>query len=60
MLSAPFLNLEIPYQERIRHILNDYGTFQPDELILSFRKIEKRLGGEATRKAIECVEQNNL
>lgn len=60
MLASPLILLELPEELRICHILEEYGSFPTEELIVAFRKIERRLGGKATAEAICAVESGEL
>ena len=60
MLSGAFVKLDLPNEERVQHILKDYGNFSAEELIGSFQKIEKRLGNKATNLAIEHIRNGEL
>lgn len=60
MLASPLILLELPSELRVCHILKEYGTFPADQLIASFRKIERRLGGAATAEAVCAVKSGDL
>jgi len=60
MLSGAFVKLDLPNEDRVQHILKDYGNFSAEELIGSFQKIEKRLGNKATNLAIEHIRNGEL
>lgn len=59
MVCAPHIKLEIPLQERIQHLVNIYATFPKENLIESFTKIKKRLGGQHLNAAIEALERGD-
>lgn len=52
--------LEIPFEERLQHIISTYGTFEKSKLIDSIVKIQKRLGGLETKNAINFLLENNV
>jgi len=60
MLSGLFIQFELSKVFRVKHILKDYGHFSVKELIASFHKLERRLGGEATSHAIQHIIQGEL
>lgn len=60
MKAAPLLNIEVSEKQRLNNILNDYGHFSKEELIASFKKIEKRIGGQNLKIAIEAIEEDDL
>jgi len=60
MLSGLFIQYEQDKPFRVKHILKEYGQFSAEELITSFQKLEKRLGGEATVLAIQHIGAGEL
>ena len=60
MRSSPLYFLEIPFEERLQHIIRDYGVFSQDLLIATITRIQKRLGGLETKLAIQHVRDNQL
>lgn len=60
MLAAPFIYLYLPLSCRIERLLKEYGNFSEEELIASFRKIERKLGGERTTQAIKLLEDKKI
>ena len=52
-----FLDLELDY--RIKTIVDEYGDFTPNELTERVQKIEKRLGGQISKKIIKMIQGNN-
>jgi len=60
MASGLFIRFDLPLAFRVKHILTEYGQFSADELIFSFLKLHKRLGGEATSRAIGHIRQGQL
>lgn len=58
--SKPLVFLEIPKQERIKHLVEEYATCPKNELIDSIERITKRLGGKNTQIAIQSIEENNF
>ncbi|WP_290798063.1 tRNA 2-selenouridine(34) synthase MnmH [Flavihumibacter sp. UBA7668] len=69
LIPQPFYNqmreaacyfLDIPFEERLQYILQDYGKASREELINSVLKIQKRLGGLETKTAIGFIIENNL
>ncbi len=60
MKSGLFIQFELKTGFRLKQILKDYGHFPANELIVSFQKLEKRLGREATSNAIEHIMKNEL
>ena len=52
MLGASVFFLDIPFEERLNYIVEEYGKFEKKELINSIIRIRKRLGGQRTKDAI--------
>ncbi len=59
MLHSPHIKLEIPLHERIQHLVQIYASYPKVNLIESFQKIKKRLGGLHLNIAIEALERND-
>lgn len=60
MRQAPVYFLEIPFEERLQHILQEYGTLDKDFLTAGITRIKKRLGGLETKTAIAHVAEDNI
>lgn len=60
MRSSELYFLEIPFEERLQHIIRDYGVFSQDLLIATIARIQKRLGGLETKLAIQHLRDNQL
>ncbi len=59
MVQAPHIKLEIPLPERIQHLVDIYANFSKENLVESFQKIKKRLGGQHLNAAVEALERAN-
>lgn len=59
MLEAPLINIELPLEERINILVNDYTGYSKEALKASFEKIKKRLGGQHYKAAIEKLDQGD-
>jgi len=60
MASGLFIRFDLPQAFRVTHIMKEYGLFSAEELTGSFLKLQKRLGGEATTRAIKHIEKGEL
>ena len=60
MREHPVLFLNIPFEERLQHILNDYGTHSKDKLISAIVRIKKKLGGLETKNAVNFILEDDL
>ncbi len=55
MQGASVVFLDIPFEERLNYIVEEYGKFEKKELINSIIRIRKRLGGQRTKDAISYI-----
>lgn len=60
MRIAPLYFLDIPFEERLKFIVNNYGQFDKEQLINCITRIQKRLGGLETKNAINFLRENNF
>lgn len=58
-LNAPLYFLEADVEQRLQHLMNEYGNFSTDDLLNALEKISKRLGGERTKQAIKAITEND-
>lgn len=59
MKSAPLINIELPQAQRVQHLIGVYSKESKDDLIQSFEKIGKRIGGNNLKEAKEAVMQGD-
>lgn len=60
MRTTEVLYIDIPFEERVKHLVKDYGKFSKEELITATERIKKRLGGMQAKQAIEAINNNDL
>lgn len=60
MRMAPCYFVDIPFEERLNYIMQDYGNATKEELIQAVLKIQKRLGGLETKTAVGFLVENNI
>lgn len=60
MRRSPIVFLEIPFEERLNHIVEEYGECENDKLIDSTKRISQRLGGLDTKNTIEFLEKGKI
>ena len=60
MREAPLYFLEISFEERLRHIVEEYGGLEPEKMMQAIQRISKRLGGLETKMALEAMSQQRL
>jgi len=58
--QSPVYFLEIPFEKRLAHILEEYGGFDRERLRNAISRISKRLGGLDTRMALQFVDEENI
>ena len=59
MRNSPLYFLEIPFEERLVHIDEEYGCCDKEKLMDAIQRIKKRLGGLETKNAIQYLEEGN-
>lgn len=52
--------LEVPFEERLNHILKDYGHLDLEKLVNASMRIRKRLGGKDTKLALGYLADQNV
>lgn len=60
MREAHVINLDMPFETRLQHVMKIYGEFPVPELIASVEKIQKRLGGLAYKQVMEYLNNDVL
>lgn len=58
--QCPLIFLEIPFELRLNHIIEQYGGFEKARLKNSIERIHKRLGGLETKNALTLLEEGNI
>jgi len=59
MRSSPVLFLDIPFEERLHYITEEYGKLDKEKLVNATIRIQKRLGGLETKNAINHLLEDN-
>jgi len=60
MRRSPVFFLDIPFEERLAYITEEYGKIEKERLAESILRIQKRLGGLDTKNAINFLEEGKL
>ncbi|SDM40561.1 tRNA 2-selenouridine synthase [Daejeonella rubra] len=60
MRESALLKLEVPFQERVDFLVEEYGKLDKEFLIESTVRIGKRLGPEQTRDAIAAIREDRM
>ncbi|GAO42386.1 tRNA 2-selenouridine(34) synthase MnmH [Flavihumibacter petaseus] len=58
--KAACVFIDIPFEERLDHILKTYGSFPVDQLIVAILRIQKRLGPLETKTAINHLVEKEI
>ncbi len=58
--SKPLYFLDIPFEERLAFVLQEYGGYSKEALINAIVRIQKRLGGLETKTAVNCLLENDF
>jgi tRNA 2-selenouridine synthase len=57
--QSPVYFLNIPFEERLKHLVEEYGGFDKEKMIEAILRIKERLGGLEAKKAIELLQEDN-
>ena len=57
--KCPVYFLDIPFEERLDYLKEEYGKFEKEKLVNAIIRIQKRLGGLETKNAINHLLENN-
>lgn len=60
MRDAPCFFVDMPRDERAQRLVADYGAFPKDELVAATKRIEKRIGPQHCKTALEALERGDL
>jgi len=60
MRNAPVFFIEVPFEERLKHIVEEYGKFKKEDLVSAIKRIQKRLGGQNAKNAINYINEDNI
>ncbi|MCD6012985.1 MAG: mnmH [Flavipsychrobacter sp.] len=59
MRKSPVFFLEVPFEERLKYITEEYGKFKKENLVNAIMRIRKRLGGLNAKNAINYLLEDN-
>jgi tRNA 2-selenouridine synthase len=59
MRSSPVVFLDIPFEERLTYLTEEYGKFDKAAMVNAVIRIQKRLGGLETKQAVNYLLENN-
>jgi tRNA 2-selenouridine synthase len=60
MRSSKVYFFDIPFEERLNYLTEEYGEQKKDGLVNAIMRIQKRLGGLETKNAISFLLENNF
>ena len=60
MRKAPVYFVDIPFEERLNYLTDEYGIHPKEKLVNAIMRIQKRLGGLETKNAINFLLENNF
>lgn len=60
MKQAPIIKLDIPFELRVKKLVEDYGTTDTDALKQAVLKIQEKLGGQKTRLCLQRLDERKL
>ena len=58
--DAPLLHLNVDIDQRITSLAAEYGVLDKDFLIEATGRIQKRLGPEQTRRAVQAIQEDRM
>ncbi len=58
--KGDFTFLNVPFEQRVKNIIENYGCFDPKQLIEVTEKLRKRMGDLENRKAIDYLVQTEI
>lgn len=60
MLNAPYVFLNISFEERLQLVVEEYGKFKKHDLADAIERIQKRLGGLETKMALSFLMNDDI
>ena len=58
MTQSPRIEIDKTDEERIAHIASEYAALDQEELSAAVLRLQKRLGGDRTKQALEAIQTN--
>jgi tRNA 2-selenouridine synthase len=59
MRQSPLHFLEIPFEERLRHLVEEYGNLDRERMIDAIGRIREKLGGLNAQNAVSLLQEGN-
>lgn len=60
MLRSPVIFIDIPFEERLKHIVQEYGKLDRERVADAIVRIKKRLGGLETKLALQHLAAGDI
>ncbi|MGI4803278.1 MAG: tRNA 2-selenouridine(34) synthase MnmH [Janthinobacterium lividum] len=60
MRDAVLIDLKLETEQRVKNLVEEYGSLEPDFLVESTQRIWKRLGPLQTQQAIAAIRENRM
>lgn len=60
MRSATLVFVDIPFEQRLNHIMAEYGKASKDKLLSATVRLQKRLGGLETKNAVAALLEDDI
>ena len=60
MRQSPVYFLDIPFEERLKHLIKQYGDLDKQKMIDAIGRIRERLGGLNAKNAVRFLEEGNI
>ena len=60
MRNAAIYFLDIPFRERLLHLVTEYGALDKEKVQEAISRLQKRLGGLETKMAIQYLQEENV
>jgi tRNA 2-selenouridine synthase len=59
MRQSPVYFLDIPFEERLKHIAEEYGQLDKQRMLDAIERIKEKLGGQNAKLAAQLLEEGN-
>jgi len=60
MRQSPVYFLDISFEERLNHIIREYGSLDREKMVDAIERISQRLGGLESKNAVSFLLQNDI
>ena len=58
--KQPVIFIDIPFAERVKHIVSEYGSLEKEKLIVAVSRIQKRFGPNETKVTIQDLNEDRV